>query len=112
MNDDLEAWLLEAGDDVIRKKSVSDHSSLAPLEQAIYALWVVDYAVRNSGTLGPMQELHPQALQELFAFSQSANLPALSVLLQSSANESHFCSTYSNQFGAACAELRQLHARA
>jgi len=112
MDDDLETWLLDAGDAVIRKKGLAGHSSLEPLEQAIYSLWVVDYAVRNSGTLGPMHELYPQALQELRTFSRSSNLQALSMLLQDSDNEAFFCGKYNNQFGAACAELRQLRARA
>jgi len=112
MGDELETWLLDAGDEIIRKESLSGAASLTPLEHAIYSLWVIDYAVRNSGTLDPMEELYPNALQELLTFSRSSNLPSLSVWLPSARNEQMFCNAYYNHFSAACAELQQLHVRA
>jgi hypothetical protein len=110
VSDDAENWLLEAGDAVIRKKSTLGVASLSALEKAVYCLWVLDYAVRNSGTLGPMRELYPDARDELLAFARANRLEVLAAWLANSGDEQAFCSTYYEHFDRACGELRRLHA--
>ena len=55
---DNETWLIEIGDEIIEKKSNSNYEDLSELEKSVYCFWVIDYAVRNSGTLGPFADLY------------------------------------------------------
>jgi len=109
-SDDLEDWLLDAGDQIIGKKSELGYDALSKAEQAIYCLWVIDYAVRNSGTLEPMRELYPSALTELDTFATESRSPILSSWLASATNEPNFCQNYAHEFGAVCAELHRYSA--
>jgi hypothetical protein len=104
--DDDETWLLKVADDVLAKQAESSTESLAPTDHAIYCLWVIDYAVRNSGTLEPMRELHPMAVDELKAFAQMHGLTQLASWLAASTNEEAFCSSYHDVFPSTCGELR------
>jgi hypothetical protein len=106
MIDDMETWLIDAGDEVIQKRVTMGVEVLSPVERAIYALWVVDYAVRNSGTLIPMSEMYPTALVELRAFATLGDLPALKLLAGSAADNTAFCDGYYRHFDAAIQELR------
>ena len=103
---DLGDWIVEAGDRVIRKRAARDSSGVAAAEHAVYCLWVIDYAVRNSGTLEPIAELYPAAITELSAFAASHGLSVLSQWLGGTGNQSEFCATYWDHFDAACGELR------
>ena len=106
MTEDMETWLIDTGDEVIRKKAVTGLDGLLPAERAIYALWVVDYAVRNSGTLLPMSEIYPAALVELRAFAALRDLPTLTLLAGSAADEAAFCADYYRHFEMASQELK------
>ncbi len=48
MAEDFETWIIETGDAIIQKQSEQGKAPLSPIEQAVYCLWVIDYAVRNS----------------------------------------------------------------
>jgi hypothetical protein len=109
--DDAETWLLEAGDAVVEKKAEQGAGSLSALDKAIYCLWVIDYAVRNSGTLGPVQELYPGAKDELLAFARASRLDGLAAWLAGAGDEKTFCATYYRHFDGACGELRRLRAQ-
>lgn len=111
MTFDLETWLLEVGDEIIHKKVECEYVGLSDIEKAIYCLWVIDYAVRNSGTLEPMREIHETALAELVAFSHQEKLVGLSALLELAADEAEFCEKYYGLFDGACAEIKQIHNR-
>lgn len=102
---DHESWVIEEGAEVIAKMAAPD-ASVTPTEHAIYCLWVIDYAVRNSGTLEPMRELHPAAAVELEAFARACNLTRTAFWIASSADEHTFCEAYIDTFPAACTELR------
>jgi hypothetical protein len=104
--DDHETWLLMVGDDILTKRAALDAGPPTPTDHAIYCLWVIDYAVRNSGTLEPMREIHPMAAVELKAFAQAHALQQLTSWVASSADEEAFCATYHDTFPSACAELR------
>jgi hypothetical protein len=106
MTDDMETWLIDAGDAMVQKKSLTGLDGLSPVERAIYALWVVDYAVRNSGTLLPMSEIYPTALAELRVFATISDLPALTLLAGSTADDAAFCDDYYRHFEMASRELK------
>jgi hypothetical protein len=106
MINDMEDWLIEMGDVVIHKKADAGLHGLSTIEVAIYAMWVVDYAVRNSGTLIPMTELYPGALDELGAFAEQNDLSALKQLATAERDDEAFCDAYYQWFEAASAELR------
>lgn len=106
---DAEGWLLDAGDVVIRKEAKG--AALSELDRAVYCMWVLDYAVRNSGTLEPMRELHPAARDELLAFARARRLEALAAWLGGAADEAAFCAEYYSNFERGCTELRELWGR-
>ncbi|MCB1586064.1 MAG: hypothetical protein KDI59_11290 [Xanthomonadales bacterium] len=106
---DNEAWLIEIGDEIIEKKANSSYEDLNNIEQSIYCFWVIDYAVRNSGTLEPMKELHPSAIEVLLNNAQFNNWSKTINLLNLSNNEKEFCSKYYEQFEMSCNELRSAY---
>jgi len=103
---DNESWLIEIGDVVIEKKADSSYSNLSEIEKAIYCLWVIDYSVRNSGTLEAVDDLHPNALDELHEYANTHNWNSISTLLSKSENETAFCNEYYELFDSACNEIR------
>src|SRR6266850_5848774 len=107
MVSDNETWLVETGDIVIAKKTGSALSALTDTERAIYCFWVIDYSVRNSGTLGAMGDLYPNALLELNQFARRNNCARLSLISDpvSSTDEEEFFKNYSRLFDPACNEL-------
>lgn len=106
---EMEDWLVEVGDEIIRKKASVGVDALSTTEVAIYALWIVDYSVRNSGTLIPMTELHPATLQQLGSFAVKNDLHALKLLALGTLDDELFCDKYYQWFEAATEELRLLH---
>jgi len=107
LDDDLEFWLLEAGDAILNKKAVSGWESLTTTEQAIYHLWVIDYAVRNSGSLELVADFQPEAVPLLQAFATEHQLTILADWLQTTSNEALFCDNYEASFNDACQQLKQ-----
>ena len=103
---DNETWLIEVGDKILEKKANSSYTNLNEIDKAIYCLWVIDYAVRNSGTLEPVKELHHSAIQELKETAKSQNWPNISNLLKLSDNEVLFCEKYYEQYEDSCNEIR------
>ncbi len=103
---DNETWLIEVGDEIIEKKASSGYEKLSMLERSIYCLWVLDYAVRNSGGLGQIEDLHSSALVELLSSAESQNWKRVESLVSGSENEPEFCEKYYEQFDLACNELR------
>ena len=108
---DMESWLLDFGDELIHKKSKNGIGALSALERAVYNLWVIDYAVRNSGSFGPIHELQPSAIAELVEYGRSNRLSRLSSWLSAASDEAGFCSSYYENFEGACAELYKLSGR-
>ncbi len=114
MSIENENWLIETGDAVIAKRAASGSSSLSDAERATYCLWVIDYSVRNSGTLNEIEGLYPAALAELNQFARENQC---SRLLQISSTENQtsderFLEEYYRLFDPACAEIRKLYERA
>ena len=101
-----ETWLIYEGDRIIEKKSRESSDSLSSLEKAIYDFWVIDYAVRNSGTLEPMRELSENSLSRLKEFAKSNNCSHLYSMLELARDENAFCDTYYQNFDNACNDLR------
>lgn len=106
LDDDLEFWLLEAGDAILHKKADSGWESLTATELAIYHLWVIDYAVRNSGSLEPVADFEPDAVALLQRFAEKHNLTSLADWLKTTANEALFCDNYDASFTDACLQLK------
>ena len=102
---DNESWVIEVGDDVINKKAAFGYANLADLEKAIYCLWVIDYSIRNSGTLMEI-ELFPPALEELAFIANAEELIQISFWLKNPINEVAFCEQYYGQFDIVCGALR------
>ncbi len=109
MQDDfgLESWLVDVGGDIIEIKSSQGLSALTALQIAIYNLWLIDYAVRNSGSFGPLEDMGSDAIEALFTYSLSNNLPALASWLAQANDEEAFCKNYYHHFPGACLELKQ-----
>ena len=108
--DDMETWLLEVGDELIKKKAAQGPASLSPAEQAIYCMWALDYAVRNAGSLDALEDVHETAIEELAEFARLQKIDVLSTLLdKTSEDEDAFIDAYYAQFDAACVELKRCH---
>ncbi len=104
--DDDETWLLNVADAILEKSAEPNSAPMTPTDQAIYCFWVIDYAVRNSGTLEPMRELYPKAVKELRTFARAHALSKLTAWLKTSTDEDAFCEAYHDAFPSVCAELR------
>ncbi len=57
---DNESWLLEAGHEVIIRKTRQGDSALTPIERLIYCLWAADYGIRNAGDLQAAADIYPR----------------------------------------------------
>lgn len=110
MQDDfgLESWLVNVGGDIIDIKSSQGLEALTPLQIAIYNLWLIDYAVRNSGSFGPLEDMESDAIEALLNYSSANNMPALNFWLSQANDEEAFCANYYHHFPGACLELKQL----
>ena len=106
MKKDNETWLIDEGNRIILKKSSAGFDSLSSLEKAIYHLWVVDYAVRNSGTLAPMLELNEDSISQLSSFAQNNSCRHLYMMMELAKDEKDFCNNYYRNFDDACEDLR------
>ncbi len=71
---DNETWLIEAGDEVIEKKSMSGMEGLSAGERLIYCLWVADYSMRNGGDLMAGADLYPPFYAEAAQLSDALGL--------------------------------------
>lgn len=111
MVSDNETWLLDIGDEVIRKKAAVGYDTLSSMEKAIYCLWVIDYAVRNAGDLSALADLHPSAIDELMSFALSTHNDTLRQLLQGGKDDAEFCERYYAHFESVCNEIRTLYGR-
>jgi len=106
---DNETWLIDEAGKIVGKKSIEGYESLTSLEKAIYCFWVIDYAIRNSGTLEPMREIHKSSIAELIEFSKNNNCKNLYSMLAITDNEKVFCRDYSETFDKACKDLHNLY---
>lgn len=111
MNVELETWLLDVGDLVIQKMADEGAGALSESERAIYWMWLIDYAVRNSGSFGPLEDADSTALKDLATFASEARLSCLASWLSLSSEEEAFCATYDDRFSEGCAELKAFHER-
>ncbi|WBS00627.1 hypothetical protein OU994_20180 [Pseudoduganella sp. SL102] len=109
MHIDLETWLIDTGDIVIRKLQDKGSEFLAPVEQAVLWMWDIDYAVRNSGSFGPLQDSSSSAITDFLVFSRQSGLAKLAAFLVTATDEVNFCSHYDENFKEACGELRSLY---
>ena len=106
MNIETETWLIEEGDRIIQKKSREGFDSLSSLEKAIYDFWVIDYAVRNSGTLQPIRELSEISISRLKEFAKNNNCHHIVSMLELTKDENVFCNTYYQNFDNTCQDIR------
>lgn len=109
MNLELETWLLDVGDLVIHKQAEGGSNALSGSEHAIYWMWQIDYAVRNSGSFGPLDDSHSTALADLATFARDSRLSGLASWLALSSDEDAFCATYYDRFEEGCAELKAFY---
>lgn len=104
---DSESWIVETGSRIIRKKADLGEGALSPHEKALYCLWVIDYSVRNSGTLAAVEDLHPSAVRDLRAFAMRHDLQNLNQWLAGASDEEEFCESYDQWFDSCSSQLRQ-----
>ena|SRR5581483_7298733 len=103
-DDDNEAWLLDAGDAVIKAKAEHGADSLGARDRLIYCLWVADYGMRNAGDLATASDLyapfHRQALQAATTLQLPLAMAAFSLPVQD------LEARYFDLFEGVCDELR------
>lgn len=107
--DDFETWIIEAGDIVIRKLVAEGPHSLSATEQAIHDLWEVDYAVRNSGSLDVLEDIHPNAAIDLVDFLLAKGDSSLANSLLAMTRSGEPSAIYYSIFCELCGTLRRLY---
>jgi hypothetical protein len=111
MSLDLETWLIDTGAVVVQKLNHQGAASIAPIEWGVYWMWTIDYAVRNSGSFGPLEDMDSTAIEDLQAFSKRTGLQKLTAWLSTAVDESMFCLSYLKHFDEACSELRDVYCK-
>jgi hypothetical protein len=101
---DNETWIIEAGDDVVHKKADHGRSSLTPLEQLIYCLWVADYGMRNAGDLDAAIDLYPEFQSEGRRLAGVLSLPF--TLATFSLTSDELATQYFERFERMCDEIK------
>jgi len=74
-------------------------------------MWTIDYAVRNSGCFGPLEDMESTAIEDLRAFSQRTGHQTLTAWLNTASDESTFCQSYLEHFDEACGDLRDVYGK-
>ena len=46
-----ETWLIEIGDEIIKRRAADGKESVPDVDNHIFCLWVADYGMRNAGDL-------------------------------------------------------------
>ena len=72
---ELETWIVEVGDGLIKKEAAVGRNELTPVEQLIYCLWVADYGMRNAGDLQTASDLYGPFQTEAAELAASLGLP-------------------------------------
>ncbi len=103
---DNDSWLIEVGDHVIQKKTSEGTESLSEIEMAIYCFWVLDYSVRNSGSLEEIEDIYPQAVNQLIDIFQKNKWRSSTFLALAELDRNAFCRNYYAEFDQICNELR------
>ncbi|MPW29603.1 hypothetical protein F9L16_11430 [Agarivorans sp. B2Z047] len=103
---DNETWLIELGDDVIEKKAEIGIEALTDYEKSVYCLWVIDYSIRNSGTLDALDDIYPEAISEFDSLTGKNNWLSKSSIKDISSSEE----AYYNNFEELCNEFRSVQA--
>ncbi len=101
---DNETWLIEFGDDVIEKKAEIGVKALTDYEKTVYCLWVIDYSIRNSGTLDSLEDIYPDAISEFESVASKNNWLSTFSIQEICNNQE----AYYNNFEELCNELRSI----
>lgn len=109
MTVDLETWIVDTGDSIVKKLHRDGPDSLTAFESAVYWMWTIDYAVRNSGGFGPLEDMKSTAIHDLYTFGKKEELLKLTSWLESAMDELAFCESYYRQFDVGCGELREAY---
>ncbi|MEP6714832.1 MAG: hypothetical protein ABJC09_04620 [Terriglobia bacterium] len=75
MRSDNESWIIDAGSEVIEKKTRDGIASLSAQERLIYCLWVADYCMRNAGDFANVPVLYPDFQRDGVGFAAELSLP-------------------------------------
>lgn len=101
-----ETWIIEFGDEIIHKEHAAGASSLSIAEKAVYDLWAVDYAVRNAGDMGALENLRPTAATDLAKFLGTIGHPNLASYMNDLSSAGDDCGFYYDRFGELCEALQ------
>ncbi len=101
-----QTWIIDAGDSVIQKKSVSGIDSLTSIERLIYCLWVADYGMCNAGDLRTAKDVCVSFKEDAEKLSKDLGLnythETFSLSLQVLESE------YFARFDRVCSELKSI----
>ncbi|NIK31394.1 hypothetical protein FHY15_000490 [Xanthomonas arboricola] len=106
---DLETWLIEFGDEIIRKEHQLGATSISAVETAVYDLWAVDYAVRNAGdmeALEALEDFRPTAAINLAEFLSTIGQSDLASYMASLSSAGDACDSYYARFSELCEALQ------
>jgi hypothetical protein len=99
-----ETWIIDAGDEVIRKMAAGSESKLSSKEMLIYCLWVVDYCMQNAGDLNQASDMHPGWQREAIQLAKELHLDY--TYESFSLTESSLQQQYFSRFDSICNEIK------
>lgn len=105
---DLEDWLAEAGDAIIRKELEAGLLALSPMEKLIYCVWVADYGMRNAGDLDAAVDLHASFQEEAVKLATQLHLNRTRDTFAVSREKLE--KNYFKRFAEVCEEIRNAQA--
>jgi hypothetical protein len=80
--DELEDWLTEIGDQVVRKEAAFGINSLSALERGVHEVWLIDTEVRNGGVFQYFFNHGKEQWDALVNAAKKSDLPSLTEFIQ------------------------------
>lgn len=101
---DNETWLIDTGDDIIRKKAEQGRNAMTACERLVYCVWVADYSLRNAGDLLTAADLYAPFRSEAEHLAEDLSLPKIKAAFSLPVKELE--RAYFDAFEDICAELQ------
>ena len=99
-----ETWLIEIGDEIIKRRAADGKESVPDVDNLIFCLWVADYGMRNAGDLAGASQVDADFHTDGARLSKSLELPATQHLF--GLNSTKFHAEYFDRFESVCDELK------
>ena len=104
-----ETWIIETGDNVVRKMRELGSNGLTQWDNLVYCLWVADYGMRNAGDLDTAADLYASFHSEGRHIAKALSLPI--TLAAFSLNKAELELEYFDRFESMVEEIKKAKSR-